>query len=468
VCADGRVVLMDFGLTQVLEETNSYQTRVLRVNQVFFTPGFAAPEQYKKDARLTPATDIYGLAATLYFLISGKTPLDAQSRWMGPVDTLPELRVFQPAVSEVMNEAVKRGMTQDAANRPQSVNEFLELLTHGKMSSLAPTNGIAPKPAKAAAPAPNRSGKVARKPFHFRQESANSLAEVIALCERFPDEATKYFSDGSLANWIGESLGDALLAGHIQGSRQDCIRNLSGSTPSARAEAEEIRRGVEMMMRHLYRTDGRPSLPKVVAFPERLDFGAIVSGHEAFATLRLANRGRGDAWGTVEVVPSSPAVTVTPSFSSLSDEIQVKVDTSRYIPENYGGHIVIRGEGGVVPCKVPVSFSVQQLKVEISPAQVDVGKVRCGSTVDIPIDLSWEPSDGRLIGSVYRIFGEDLENREFYCDLDGMRTSFGILISAPILAVRLRPYKEIYRLVTNAGTFDIPVEYRVALTGSSR
>lgn len=462
VTGNGRVVLMDFGLTQVLEETNSYQTRILRATPVFFTPGFAAPEQYKKNAPLTEATDVYGLAATLYFLISGKTPLDAQSRWMGPVDTLPELRVFQPAVSDAVNNAVKAAMAENPENRPPSVGAFLKLLGAGQVTTQTrPVVAASPKPA------PGTNGKTARKPFQFKSGNAVSLSDVIALCERFPEEAVRYFADGSLANWLGEFLGESLLAGHIQGARQDCIRHLSGTNPSARVETEELRRGAEIMMRYLYRADGKPSLPKVVTFPERVDLGTIVSGHEAFATLRLANQGRGDAWGKVEVSPASPAVTVTPAFENLNENIQVKVDTTKYVPEPYSGHIVIKGDGGVVPCKVPLNFTVQQLQLNIQPASLNLGKLRCGTSGSVGVSLSWQPEAGRLVGSVFRIFGDALENREFYCKLDGTRNSFGIRISAPVLAVRARPYKEIYRLVTNAGNFDIPVEYRVALTGAS-
>jgi serine/threonine protein kinase len=68
-CADGRLVLIDFGAARhfVANQTATYT--------VMLTPSYAAPEQYSSAGRLDPRTDIYGLAATLYHLITGVPPL---------------------------------------------------------------------------------------------------------------------------------------------------------------------------------------------------------------------------------------------------------------------------------------------------------------------------------------------------------------------------------------------------------
>lgn len=61
---DGRLVLVDFGAARkLLSAAVEMEKRG--------TDGFAAPEQYDKAAPLDERTDIFGLGATMYYLISG-------------------------------------------------------------------------------------------------------------------------------------------------------------------------------------------------------------------------------------------------------------------------------------------------------------------------------------------------------------------------------------------------------------
>lgn len=61
---DGRLVLVDFGAAR---KTLSHAVEMEKRG----TDGFAAPEQYDKEALLDGRTDIFGLGATMYYLISG-------------------------------------------------------------------------------------------------------------------------------------------------------------------------------------------------------------------------------------------------------------------------------------------------------------------------------------------------------------------------------------------------------------
>ena len=45
-----------------------------------YTPGFAAPELYKKNQQLGPWTDIYGLGASMYACMLGAPPQPADQR----------------------------------------------------------------------------------------------------------------------------------------------------------------------------------------------------------------------------------------------------------------------------------------------------------------------------------------------------------------------------------------------------
>ena len=63
----GRPTLIDFGAARAAMAGRSTTMTAI------FTPGYAAVEQYTS-ADLGPWTDIYGLSATLYHAITGKTP----------------------------------------------------------------------------------------------------------------------------------------------------------------------------------------------------------------------------------------------------------------------------------------------------------------------------------------------------------------------------------------------------------
>ncbi|MGE0711203.1 MAG: protein kinase [Planctomycetota bacterium] len=72
--AAGEPALTDFGLTRDLEAVPD-QARLTRTGQLLGTPGFVAPEQADGQlARLGPATDVYGLGATLYAALTAAPP----------------------------------------------------------------------------------------------------------------------------------------------------------------------------------------------------------------------------------------------------------------------------------------------------------------------------------------------------------------------------------------------------------
>jgi serine/threonine protein kinase len=65
---DGRVRLTDFGIATLRD-----QASLTLSGQVLGSPQYMAPEQ-AQGLRSTPATDVWGLGATLYFAVEGRTP----------------------------------------------------------------------------------------------------------------------------------------------------------------------------------------------------------------------------------------------------------------------------------------------------------------------------------------------------------------------------------------------------------
>ena len=71
---DGRVFLVDFGAVQ-----DVYRNTLLKGSTVAGTFGYMAPEQFRGAA--VPASDLYGLGATILYLLTHRSPADLpQSR----------------------------------------------------------------------------------------------------------------------------------------------------------------------------------------------------------------------------------------------------------------------------------------------------------------------------------------------------------------------------------------------------
>ena len=113
------VVLIDFGIAR------EFNSGVRQTHTGLVSEGYSPIEQYLSQAPRTPATDVYGLAATLYALLTAQVPLPALLRDREPMPTPKEL---QPHLSAAVNQAVMRGMAVEAQFRPATVAQWLKLL----------------------------------------------------------------------------------------------------------------------------------------------------------------------------------------------------------------------------------------------------------------------------------------------------------------------------------------------------
>jgi serine/threonine-protein kinase len=123
------VVLIDFGIARefAIDSTRTH-TRMV-------SDGYAPIEQYLRREKRTPATDVYGLAATLYALLTAQVPTPAVIRDREPMQAPRELR---PDLSPAVNQAIMRGMAVEARYRPASVEAWLSLLPNPPLTL---TNG---------------------------------------------------------------------------------------------------------------------------------------------------------------------------------------------------------------------------------------------------------------------------------------------------------------------------------------
>lgn len=113
------VMLIDFGIAR------DFTAGTQQTHTNLLSPGYAPIEQYLYDSKCTPATDVYAIAATLYYLLSGIPPIAAPLRDRIP---LPDLGQFQPNLSPGIEQAILRGLEIDPDKRPQTIEHWLAML----------------------------------------------------------------------------------------------------------------------------------------------------------------------------------------------------------------------------------------------------------------------------------------------------------------------------------------------------
>jgi serine/threonine protein kinase len=111
---DNKSVLIDFGAAR---EVLSKEGNFIRP---MYTPGFAAPEMYRRDASMGPWTDIYAIGACIYACMQGFPPNEAPQRLEKDRIAI-ALGRLRGVYSDNLIEVVEWCMSLDPLSRPQSV-----------------------------------------------------------------------------------------------------------------------------------------------------------------------------------------------------------------------------------------------------------------------------------------------------------------------------------------------------------
>ena len=116
-----QAVLVDFGIAKEYDPDATI-TAIRQCSQ-----GFAAPEQYSS-MRTDQRTDIYGLAATCYVLLTGVTPIDALRRVTSLAgkesDPLVPLDALVPTLPVAVRAAIERALSISSNERFATIEEF--------------------------------------------------------------------------------------------------------------------------------------------------------------------------------------------------------------------------------------------------------------------------------------------------------------------------------------------------------
>lgn len=170
----GEAVLIDFGIARELTK-NPAQTHTSIVSE-----GYAPIEQYLPRAHRSAATDIYGLAATLYTLLTAQVPVAAVLRDRTPLVPIQQIR---PDVSDVVSKAIAHGMQVELKDRPQSVGPWLSELSGRVQTRLPDTR----KPDT-------------RKPDAQRRSATSAMPTKVVAPAYAPTQHNQSYGGGTPAN----------------------------------------------------------------------------------------------------------------------------------------------------------------------------------------------------------------------------------------------------------------------------
>ncbi|TYT26046.1 tetratricopeptide repeat protein [Luteimonas viscosa] len=126
VDAEGRAILLDFGISRMLE---AGAADVTGTGTYAFTPRYAAPEQIAGGA-ITTATDVYGLGSLLHLLLLGGAPQfpahapDAECVHPATLARREGDRALRKALSGDLGEILHKSLARDPARRYPGASEL--------------------------------------------------------------------------------------------------------------------------------------------------------------------------------------------------------------------------------------------------------------------------------------------------------------------------------------------------------
>ncbi len=122
VQSDGRLILLDLGAAKDLDIQGKDGN--VQSSQMVAKHGFSPVEQYGQAGKIGPWTDVYAMAATIYYCCTGVLPPSATDRMIE--DTL----TCRPRLTKEEFDVLAFCMSVLPQNRPQNMDALLQIVTH--------------------------------------------------------------------------------------------------------------------------------------------------------------------------------------------------------------------------------------------------------------------------------------------------------------------------------------------------
>ena len=122
VQSDGKLILLDLGAAKDLDIQGKDGN--VQSSQMVAKHGFSPVEQYGQAGKIGPWTDVYAMAATIYYCCTGVLPPSATDR------TIDDTLTCRPRLTKEQFDVLAFCMSVLPQKRPQNMDALLQIVTH--------------------------------------------------------------------------------------------------------------------------------------------------------------------------------------------------------------------------------------------------------------------------------------------------------------------------------------------------
>ncbi len=125
-----KLKVLDFGIAKIVREVESESTRLTETGVFLGTYRYASPEQCMGET-VTPASDVYALAVTLFEMLAGRSPFDGPSSVLAirhATTPAPRIEEFRADIPEGLGDVVDRALAKQPSGRPATGGELASAL----------------------------------------------------------------------------------------------------------------------------------------------------------------------------------------------------------------------------------------------------------------------------------------------------------------------------------------------------
>ena len=202
---DGKLILLDLGAAKDLDIQGNDGS--VQSSQMVAKHGFSPIEQYSKSGKVGPWTDIYAMAATIYYCCTGILPPPATDR------TIDDTLACQPLLTQTQFGILADCMRMRPQDRPQSMDTLLQMLTHPQGEAKAePPKPVEPKTA------PPKPARTKRRASKSETGSPTAPADVAGRCSPLHQSQPDAKQKRSFPAWCGS--GSRYCAGNYPSALQ--------------------------------------------------------------------------------------------------------------------------------------------------------------------------------------------------------------------------------------------------------
>ncbi len=230
---DGQPKLTDFGLAQMTSDDHS--RLVTQSGRALGTEGYIAPEQAADAKRASAASDQYSLAATMYQMVTGRSPR----------------AIIFKHVPEALRDVLERALEERPEDRFPSIAEF-----HNALGVVLKQGDSIPQPAKQSAAGPKE------------KSLAEVLQELTKRVEESHDEARECYAQY-------DDAGVMRCLGHIPEHLRD--KKLEEQAKTRLERTTKLEKEIRQRVHALQTKELRPLVEEYLSlYPERQEMQALL------------------------------------------------------------------------------------------------------------------------------------------------------------------------------------------------